>query len=102
MTADIIHTGRCLCGAVTFEVHGTPKWTGYCHCQSCRKHSGAPVSASAGSERDHVRSKGARRPRVGAAEGGKRGVGGDGCSTLTFEGERWPTEIHVHVGAFDK
>lgn len=102
MTADIVHTGRCLCGAVTFEVHGTPKWTGYCHCQSCRKQTGAPVSAYAGFERDHVRFKGAK-PRVFASsEGVRRGFCGECGSTLTYEGERWPTEIHLHVGAFDK
>jgi hypothetical protein len=40
--------GRCLCGAVRFTADGPPKWTGYCHCQSCRRHTGAPVSAYAG------------------------------------------------------
>jgi hypothetical protein len=39
------HTGTCFCGAVEVEVGGTPVVMGYCHCQSCRTHSGAPVSA---------------------------------------------------------
>lgn len=39
------HTGSCFCGAVTVEVSGTPLEMGYCHCSSCRSHSGAPVSA---------------------------------------------------------
>jgi hypothetical protein len=42
--------GHCLCGAVRFSADGEPKWTGYCHCQSCRRHTGAPVSPYAGYE----------------------------------------------------
>ena len=42
---DKSHVGTCFCGAVTVEVTGTPLEMGYCHCSSCRSHSGAPVSA---------------------------------------------------------
>src|SRR5437588_5951531 len=36
--------GGCLCGAVRFIATGQPKGVAWCHCQSCRKHTGAPVS----------------------------------------------------------
>lgn len=36
--------GGCLCGAVRFTANGRPKGIYWCHCQSCRKHTGAPVS----------------------------------------------------------
>jgi hypothetical protein len=36
--------GGCLCGAVRFVATGQPKGVAWCHCESCRKHSGAPVS----------------------------------------------------------
>jgi len=36
--------GRCLCGSVRFVAKGEPKGVAWCHCQSCRRHSGAPVS----------------------------------------------------------
>src|SRR5712671_337486 len=36
--------GGCLCGAVRFTATGQPKGVYWCHCQSCRKHSGAPAS----------------------------------------------------------
>ncbi|MDO8377900.1 GFA family protein [Phenylobacterium sp.] len=32
--------GSCLCGAVTFEITGTPLHLTYCHCDRCRKASG--------------------------------------------------------------
>lgn len=34
-------TGSCLCGAVRYEITGTPGRTGHCHCSICRKSHGA-------------------------------------------------------------
>jgi len=38
-----VHNGACFCGAVKIEVHGEPAMQGYCHCESCRSHTGALV-----------------------------------------------------------
>lgn len=38
-------TGRCFCGAIEFTVGGEPAAMGYCHCESCRHWSAAPVNA---------------------------------------------------------
>ncbi len=37
--------GSCFCGSVEFTVTGEPAAMGYCHCESCRKWSAAPVNA---------------------------------------------------------
>lgn len=39
------HSGGCFCGAVAIEARGAPIDMGYCHCDSCRSYSGAPVTA---------------------------------------------------------
>jgi hypothetical protein len=39
------HKGQCFCGSVKIEVSGEPEAMGYCHCQSCRSWSGAPINA---------------------------------------------------------
>ena len=39
------HVGGCFCGAVQFAVSGEPVAMGYCHCDSCRTWSAAPVNA---------------------------------------------------------
>src|SRR5687768_10152994 len=100
MTSDV-HSGGCLCGAVQFEATGPAKWTGYCHCHSCRRFSGAPVSAFAGFERSQVRFTGAPLASYASSPGVQRGFCGRCGATLSYEGERWPTEVHIHVGAFD-
>jgi hypothetical protein len=37
------HVGQCFCGAVELHVQGQPVMQGYCHCASCRSHTGALV-----------------------------------------------------------
>jgi hypothetical protein len=40
-----IHSGGCLCGAIRYEISAPTLGTSYCHCEDCRKASGAPVLA---------------------------------------------------------
>jgi hypothetical protein len=37
--------GGCHCGAVRYEVKGTPKHVALCHCGDCRRSAGAPMVA---------------------------------------------------------
>ena len=39
------YQGSCFCGAVTFELSGTPLRMGYCHCEDCAAWAGAPINA---------------------------------------------------------
>jgi len=50
-----IHKGTCFCGAVTIEAEGAPEAMGYCHCDSCRSWSAAPVTAFSLWQPQHVR-----------------------------------------------
>lgn len=37
--------GGCLCGKVRYRVAGAVDESGYCHCRTCQRQSGAPVVA---------------------------------------------------------
>jgi len=110
-------TGGCLCGAVRFETTGAPLSTLYCHCTSCRKHTGAAAVSLVGYRRDQVRwSKG--QPKVFASSPGVgRAFCGDCGTPLTWEGdgdaqgplveflvgvmdhpERFAPAYHIHYG----
>ena len=39
-------TGRCLCGAVTYELTGDPMATAVCHCEHCQRQSGGAFSVN--------------------------------------------------------
>jgi hypothetical protein len=47
MADELPLTGRCNCGAVTYEVHGPLLTAGYCHCTRCQRRTGTAASASA-------------------------------------------------------
>ncbi len=45
MTDIIDAEGGCLCGAVRYRVSGRIEESGYCHCRTCQRQSGAPAVA---------------------------------------------------------
>ncbi len=40
--------GRCLCGAVEYQIPDALEYAGYCHCSECRRFSGSAFSAFGG------------------------------------------------------
>jgi hypothetical protein len=49
-----VYAGGCLCGAVRFEARGEPTGSSHCHCEMCRRASGAPVVTFIGFAKDDV------------------------------------------------
>ena len=93
--------GRCLCGAVRFVATGEPTAVAWCHCQSCRKHSGAPVSVFVAFPRHTWVVTEGEITKFNSSPGRLRGFCARCGSTLTCEGES-SREMHFHIGAFDE
>jgi hypothetical protein len=94
--------GGCLCGAVRFIASGAPKGTYWCHCESCRKHTGAPVSVFAAFDcKAYEVTKGNIAKFDSTPGKTRRGFCSKCGSTLTCESLPGLTETHFHVGAFD-
>jgi len=91
--------GSCLCGAVRFVATGQPESVVWCHCESCRKHSGAPVSVFVAFKRDAYVVNEGQITKFNSSPGRWRGFCAKCGSTLTCEGER-SNETHFHIGAF--
>jgi hypothetical protein len=53
-TDDTRATGRCLCGAVSYEVHGPLRDVAFCHCEECRRWHGHVCAATAARKQDLV------------------------------------------------
>nr|WP_298690578.1 GFA family protein [uncultured Dongia sp.] len=45
MTSTKQLTGRCMCGALRYRFDPSEAVVDYCHCKSCQRWSGAPVTA---------------------------------------------------------
>ena len=96
------HEGRCLCGAVRFRAEGEPKWVIWCHCQSCRRHSGAPASVFVSFDDSKVELIAGEIATYTSPAGTVRGFCAGCGSTLTCTSAALPGETHFHVGAFEK
>ena len=51
-------TGKCLCGAVSYTVHAEPLVTINCHCEDCRRSTGAVFGTNVMVPEDRVEMKG--------------------------------------------
>lgn len=94
-------TGGCLCGAVRYRTRGAPAWVAHCHCTSCRRTTGAAFATYAGFKRlNFAYVKGA--PSVYESSPGVRRSFCAACGTpVTYDGERWPDEVHVLACTLD-
>ena len=95
-------TGGCLCGAVRYETTAAPLWTFYCHCESCRRHSGAPVVMFVGFPIDEVHWPGDERDLYETSPGVFRGFCRKCGSSITYERVSGGKEMfEVHIGTLD-
>lgn len=99
---DDAFEGRCLCGDVRFAALGKPKWVLWCHCNSCRRHSGAPASVFVSFPDDAVSLTQGSIAKYISSPGVERGFCSRCGSTLTCSNVKLPNETHFHIGAFER
>ena len=95
------HTGHCLCGRTRYRAKGDPAWACYCHCESCRRATGAPVTAYAGFAIDRFAFEGEEPGRYESSPGVTRTFCRHCGTPLTYQTAEWPDEIHLLVGSAD-
>lgn len=95
-------TGGCLCGAIRYAAAGGPLWLGHCHCASCRRATGAPLVTYAGFPTERFSYQAGEPARFQSSPGVTRRFCGRCGTPLTYDGERWPGEVHVMVCTFDR
>lgn len=97
-----LRTGGCLCGRVRYRVEQEPAWVANCHCASCRRATGSPMTTYAGFPSGSLIYESGEPRRFHSSPAVTRTFCGDCGTPLTYEGERWPGEVHVLVGTFDQ
>ncbi|MBL8699776.1 MAG: GFA family protein [Alphaproteobacteria bacterium] len=99
--ADVVRTGRCLCGAIRFRATGAPKWVAHCHCESCRRQTASAFTTYAGYLRDRVVFEGSPPAHFASSPGVTRSFCPRCGTPLAFQGARWPDELHLFLATFD-
>eukprot|EP00003_Mantamonas_plastica_P012609 TRINITY_DN22556_c0_g1_i1.p1 TRINITY_DN22556_c0_g1~~TRINITY_DN22556_c0_g1_i1.p1 ORF type:complete len:186 (+),score=0.76 TRINITY_DN22556_c0_g1_i1:95-652(+) len=103
---SIGHTGRCLCGDVTYDTGSAPLWVTICYCRFCQRATGSDRMIEPIFEHETFDfTKGHPSVFTLASEGRGKAVHVHFCSTcgtklaLTFE--RWPDRLGIYIGTLD-
>lgn len=99
--SDIERSGGCLCGAVRYVARGAPLWSAHCHCESCRRATGSAMATYVGYRRNRVTQLGAAPASFASSPGVVRRFCGTCGTPISYEGERWPEEVHLFLCTFD-
>jgi len=109
MGNDAKHTGGCMCGEVRYELTGESEWTGYCHCHSCRIHTGAPVVAFVMFPVERIHWTTGQRSLYESSPDRFRGFCSNCGTSLTWEvtsesGTSWGDReiVEIHISTLDR
>lgn len=98
---ELTRGGGCQCGRVRFEAQGKPIWVAHCHCADCRRAIAAALATYAGFNKESVRFVAGQPASYQSSPGVTRRFCPNCGTPISFEGERWPEEIHLFVCSFD-
>ena len=97
-------TGRCLCGAVTYEVRGPLRDVILCHCVECQRWSGTGAGAFSATMSEHLEIAAGSAVRwIDSPEsdhGARRGLCGECGSSLFWQAEN-AERIGIAAGTLD-
>lgn len=93
----------CLCGAVRLEFDLPSLWCAHCHCSMCRRAHGAGFVTWVGvaTGRFRVVSGEEMLSRYRSSAEAVRSFCSSCGSTLLFESQKWPGEVHVVLANVD-
>lgn len=96
-------TGGCMCGAARYETTGDTSRAINCHCESCRRHTGAPMATLVVFKAEQVTFSGDDRAIYVSAPGVVRGFCGVCGTPLTWETEHIDLGqvCAIHISTFD-
>jgi hypothetical protein len=92
-------TGRCLCGAVEYEVADAFDYAMNCHCSNCRRATGSAFKPFAGIERNQLRITRCDKPvSIHGDEEAAHDVHCGACGSLLYSVVRGGAYVHVTMG----
>jgi len=100
--APTVLTGRCYCGATTFNTTQEPQTIAYCHCDSCRRATGGPVAAFAALDENTVTFTPNEGRKISINPGVTRTFCSECGSSLTGRYDYLPGQVYISIGVIDQ
>ena len=95
------HTGRCLCGDVTYSFEGDPAGVCHCHCEGCRRNCSAAVVTFVEAPRANFEFTGAAPKTYVSSPGVRRLFCGTCGSPVAYDADWDEANIHLYLAALD-
>ena len=95
------YTGGCFCGAIRYSAHDLARAVCICHCASCRRATGAPMTGWATFAASKFQLTQGQLAQLASSPGVLRGHCARCGSSLTYTHESRPTEIDVTLATLD-
>ena len=97
-------TGKCLCGAVSYETQAEPLMQAVCHCKNCQRQAGSAMSVIVGYPRGAIKVSGQPKSYEDHGESGmvvERQFCPECGSPLFSLAESAPDLVFIKGGTFD-
>ena len=95
-------TGRCLCGSIRYQCGPLLYPPTLCHCESCRRASGAPALGWVTVNTSHLEYTAGAPREFASSAGVQRGFCGHCGTPLTYRSAQRPGEIDLTIGSLDE
>ena len=96
-----VFEGGCLCGKIRFRAHGGPRQVNHCHCEMCRRASGAPFVTWATFATRDVEWIGAKPSVRRSSDIAVRSFCPTCGSPLAWQADKSPDLVDLTAGTFD-
>lgn len=83
-------------------LNGAPVWIGYCHCESCRRATGAAAATHVGANLSDIEFVTGKLKLFESSPGVRRGFCSDCGSSLTYDSDRYEHYMQIYIGSFDE
>jgi hypothetical protein len=96
------YVGGCLCGALRYASQSEPIESGYCHCRTCQRSSGAPVLVWATFPIEHFQYTSGKPTIYRSSDIGSREFCSSCGTQIAFRELPDPKTVDVMVGSLDQ
>jgi hypothetical protein len=93
--------GGCHCGAIRYEISGSPFDADYCHCRDCQKTTGAPFGAWMDFKMEQISWIAGEPFEYASSENIRRGFCSECGSSLTYRSTQYPDYLTLSIASLD-
>jgi len=101
MTSTGTYTGRCHCGAISYEATGEPAHHALCYCTDCRRSAGATMVGWALFPRDKVRITGQPVSYASSTDATRQFCGTCGTGLFFLNEVIFPGQVDIQSATLD-